>query len=364
MAELTPICDIFIHRDDRLHCAMPSAVRMPDGELLVAFRRAPDRRAFGVPLSHCDAASHLVLVRSRDEGESWTPEPELLFAHPLGGSQDPCLFLTDAGTLLCSGYGYLQAGDQWKNNDPLMVHHGPYLFLGGFLVRSRDGGFTWHGPIEPEALDINAGHDYRGLPYPPFNRGALAADGKGGIFWPVTAHRAGVRLTSSIELLHSGDDGLTWGHRATIARSESGEGLNESSLCRSADGDLLCFIRRIATDDFAVLLRSRDGGRSWTERVTAPWRGHPFHALTLPGGRILLTYGYRHAPIGIRARLLAPDASDFATAPEYILRDDGGSWDVGYPWSVLLDDRHALVVYYFNTGDGPRHIAGTVVEIG
>ncbi|MGI6519503.1 MAG: hypothetical protein ACOX2D_00010 [Fermentimonas sp.] len=30
------------------------------------------------------------MVRSRD-GETWTTEPELIYAHPFGGSQDPCL---------------------------------------------------------------------------------------------------------------------------------------------------------------------------------------------------------------------------------------------------------------------------------
>jgi hypothetical protein len=77
----------------------------------------------------------------------------------------------------------------------------------------------------------------------------------------------------------------------------------------------------------------------------------------------LLTYGYRHAPFGIRARILNAECTDFATAPEMVLRDDGGTTDLGYPWSVKLNDGQVLVVYYFNVGTGIQHIAGTILQI-
>jgi hypothetical protein len=46
-----------------------------------------------------------------------------------------------------------------------------------------------------------------------------------------------------------------------------------------------------------------------------------------------------------------------------VLRDDGGSGDLGYPWACQLADGRALVAYYFNRGDGTRHIAGTFLAI-
>ena len=93
------------------------------------------------------------------------------------------------------------------------------------------------------------------------------------------------------------------------------------------------------------------------------FKGHPLHALRLKDNRVLLTYGYRHAPLGIRARILNAECSDFSTAPEIVLRDDGGTTDLGYPWSVQLDERRVLVAYYFNVGRDIQHIAGTVLEI-
>jgi hypothetical protein len=93
------------------------------------------------------------------------------------------------------------------------------------------------------------------------------------------------------------------------------------------------------------------------------FQGHPLNALRLPDNRVLLTYGYRHEPFGIRARVLNAECTDFGTAPEIILRDDGGSKDLGYTWPVLLDSNRVLVAYYFNKENGTRHIAGSILEI-
>src|ERR1051325_904668 len=84
--------DVIIYEDAKFYASFPSIVRRPDGELLVAFRRAPERRILGEGgTSHTDPNSYLVLVRSVDGGKTWSRKPELIFAHPFGGSQDPCM---------------------------------------------------------------------------------------------------------------------------------------------------------------------------------------------------------------------------------------------------------------------------------
>jgi len=79
--------------------------------------------------------------------------------------------------------------------------------------------------------------------------------------------------------------------------------------------------------------------------------------------KTLLIYNYRHAPFSIRTRLLNAECTNFATAREIILREDGGNGDLGYPWAALISKNRALVVYYFNLRDGTRHIANTVLEM-
>src|SRR5258706_14475443 len=88
---LRKIEDVMIYRDARFHSAFPSVVRRPDGELVLAFRRAPDRRLLGeARYSHTDPTSYLMLTRSRDAGKTRST-PAIFYAHPFGGSQDPCM---------------------------------------------------------------------------------------------------------------------------------------------------------------------------------------------------------------------------------------------------------------------------------
>ena len=99
--------DMVIYKDDKFYSSFPSIVRRSNGELLVAFRRAPERRLLGErSTTHTDPNSYLMLVRSRDDGKSWSHEPELIYANPFGGSQDPCMVPLRDGSILCSSYGW------------------------------------------------------------------------------------------------------------------------------------------------------------------------------------------------------------------------------------------------------------------
>ncbi len=45
------------------------------------------------------------------------------------------------------------------------------------------------------------------------------------------------------------------------------------------------------------------------------------------------------------------------------MRDDGGSWDLGYPNSWLVDDRTIGTLYYFNAKDDPVQANGGVRHV-
>lgn len=343
------IKDVVIYRNPRFYSAFPSIVRRPDGELLVAFRRAPDRRRTGAAgYTHTDPNSNLVLVRSRDRGVTWTAEPELIWAHPEGGSQDPCMVQLRDGTILCSSYAWYQL--------PPAPERKPYAFLGGYLVRSRDGGRSWQGPIVPPPTPGVDAKDPFGAPLPSYNRGAMCQGRDGRLFWAV-AHQtpAGV---SGISLMISSDGGTTWTYSCPIA-ADAQIGFNETSLYETAKGDLVAFVRTEKHDDQTVIARSTDQGKSFRWEG-AGFQGHPHHAVRLPDGRVWLAYGYRHKPFGIRARVLNAECTDARTAEEIVLRDDGGSSDLGYPWAAVLPGGQLLTVYYFNRENGTREIAGTI----
>jgi hypothetical protein len=355
------IKDVVIYEDPMFYSSFPSVVKRPNGEVLVAFRRAPDRKIFSEKRSnHTDPNSYLMMIRSRD-GETWTREPDLIYAHPFGGSQDPCLLQLRDGTLLCASYGWaFVRPDGLPNLKKPVFQSGIGTFLGGYLVRSTDGGKKWEAPIYPPHIEPEINYNAYGKPVPSYNRGALYEGKSGRIFWAVAASDAPKK--TSVHLLTSDDKGLTWGYASPIA-VDSKVGFNETSVYETPKGDVVAFLRTANFDDQASIARSTDGGKTFSKWESMGFRGHPLNALRLPDNRVLLTYGYRHKPFGIRARILNAECTDFATAPEFVLRDDGGNTDIGYTWPVQLDKKRVLVVYYFNKDDGIRHIAGTILEI-
>lgn len=356
---------ISLYSDDVYYAAFPSIVARPDGELLVAFRRAPDRRRFFADrCTHTDPNSYLVLIRSRDLGRTWTREPELIYAHPCGGSQDPCMVQLRDGSLLVSSYAWMllpQEGVVHAAVEPRWQIYGwPFTFLGGYLMRSTDGGRSWQGPIIPPEGKGQARY-FPGVTIPGCNRGAMVQAGDGNLYWLVQRSLQSRPRHTQLGLLVSGDGGLSWEDRG-LAVTDEQVIFNETSLIQTRGGDLVAFIRTDRFADHGAVARSPDLGQTWE-----PWQdmgiiGHPYHAAQLPDGRVFLVYGYRHPPFGIRARVLDPECRRF-DVPELVLRDDGGNADLGYPWACVLPDGRVLAVYYFNQGDGVRYIAGTYVQV-
>ncbi|WP_421828503.1 sialidase family protein [Larkinella sp.] len=355
--------DFVIYKDERFYSSFPSIVKKPNGELLVAFRRAPDRKGFGEKgTNHVDPNSYLVALRSKD-GENWTKEPELIYSHAFGGSQDPCLIQLKNGDILCASYGwaFLRPDGMANLKKPYFEASGA-IFLGGYLVRSTDGAKTWQGPIYPTHItpEINFS-PLGGEPIPAYNRGALYEGKSGRIYWVVAASDSQSPKKTSNHLIVSDDKGLTWKYQSVVAIDDK-IAFNEASAYETPKGDIIGFLRTANMDDQACIARSTDGGKSF-KWESMGFQGHPMQATRLADNRVLLVYGYRHKPFGIRARILNAECTDFKTAPEIILREDGGNGDIGYPWSVQLDKKRVLVVYYFNLDNGTRQIAGSILEL-
>lgn len=112
------------------------------------------------------------------------------------------------------------------------------------------------------------------------------------------------------------------------------------------------------------LYASEDGGRTWRFVSRINDHGDVVDLKLLSDGRLLAVYGYRRPPFGIRAACSEDGGRTWG--PELILRDDGGSKDLGYPRVVETTPGEALAAYYFNEANDPngyeggiRHIAAT-----
>ncbi|MEJ6732433.1 MAG: sialidase family protein [Opitutaceae bacterium] len=356
--------DIVIYEDDGFHAAFPSVVKRPDGEVWVAFRRAPNRLLWGeTHNNHVDPNSYLMMVRSSD-GVTFSPEPELIYADAWGGSQDPCMLQLRDGTLLCMTYGWTFVRPEGIANLKAPVRNvgSGAIFNGGYYLRSEDGGEHWQGPMRAPHIEPELLRDPFGEPITAYNRGAAVEGKDGRLFWVAAAtDRISPHRTSN-HLMISEDKGLSWEYSTSVAVDDEVT-FNEASIYETPQGDLVAFLRTANFEDQACIARSTDGGRSFEPWQGMGWQGHPLHATRLPDDRVLLVYGYRHAPMGIRARVLNAECTDFATAPEIVLRDDGTTSDLGYPWSVMLDDKRVLVTYYINVDGGLQHIAGTILAL-
>ncbi|MGV3560243.1 sialidase family protein [Larkinella arboricola] len=355
--------DLVIYQDERFYSSFPSIIKKPNGEYLLAFRRAPDRKGFGEKgTSHVDPNSYLVAVRSKD-GENWTKEPELIYSHAFGGSQDPCLLQLKNGDILCASYGWaFLRPDGVENLKKPFFKGGDAYFLGGYLVRSTDGAKTWQGPIYPLHIEPEINYSpLGGTPIPAYNRGALYEGKSGRIYWVVASSDSNSPKKTSNHLIVSDDKGLTWKYQSVVAIDDKAS-FNEASAYETPKGDIIGFLRTADMDDQACIARSTDGGKSFKWEKMG-FQGHPMQAMRLADNRVMLVYGYRHKPYGIRARILNAECTDYKTAPEIVLREDGGNGDIGYPWSVQLDKNRVLVVYYYNLNNGTRHIAGSILEL-
>lgn len=359
---LRKIKDVIVYSDPGYYSSFPSVVVRSDGEILCAFRRAPSRKAlYGAPSDlHTDPNSYLVITRSRDNAETWMQEPDHLYAHPLGGSQDPCLLQLRDGTILCTSYAWAQTPEKFLTETTHTLKHPPYAFLGGYLLKSNDG-IKWSKPIIPPPTQGSSRLNALGKLCPSYNRGAMVEAADGSILWAVASRMQEQKHTSA-HLMRSRDKGENWSYVSPIA-ADPKISFSETSLVITKDNTLVAFLRTEKNGGRVAMATSTDNGITFTPWKDLGYHGIPQTAMRLPDDRILLVYGYRTPPFGVRARVLKPDVSDASTAPEVILREDGGNVDVGYPWPALMKDGRILVAYYLNRLNGQRHIAGTILEL-
>ncbi len=264
-------------------------------------------------------------ARSLDGGRTWTLESDLPFRHP--AKAPPPMPLTRPLDFTAPDFALMFRFGS--------IHVGPSWFY-----TTRDRARTWSGPyaFAVEGIErIATRTDLIVLgPRDCLMFGSAAkADGKEGrVFCARTT-----------------DGGLTWKLVSQIGPEPAGFAIMPSSL-RLKNGHIMTAIRRNEAGESGTidLWRSADLGAHWNYvgKAAVGLGGSPPQLLQLADGRVVLTYGYRRKPFGVRARI---SADGFTWGSEIVLRDDGLTGDLGYPRSVLRPDGKILTVYYFN---GPR----------
>ena len=362
-----------VYRNDNEFCGWPfycGLWKLPDGDLLVGFKRIQNAYGSAGEVSHLKLTvgqGDLYLIRSKDNGRSWDPN-SFLHVWRLNTTKD------EIAALGPENYGPEGPLDFTDRNVLVMSGTTPAFLKPdsrSWLRASSDGGRTWRRPIL----------------LPLCGLGSLTGHGS-----PMT-RSDGVQLLglstttqdgwTNRPLVYACSDGMEWRFLSFVTPAiEGGSAVSDrvagpvfgatrhfyTRLIQLTDSRILASLRFqrdahdvIWTDIFA----SDDGGRSWgfLSRVN-DW-GAPGDIVQMQDGRVACVYGYRVNLPGIRARISEDGGRTWGG--EIVLRDDGGSWDVGYPRVIEHEPGRLLAVYYINRRDDPiqmnggvRHIAQTV----
>lgn len=362
-----------VYRNDAEFCGWPFICgfwETGEGHYITAFQKKPAAYAKPEDVNHDEVAKigpKLVTIRSTDGGGSWdsnTLQPLFnLGQNPdelAGGSQDygsePPIDFSDRNVLVAAG----------STPDYFRPHSRAWIRV------STDGGRNWRRPILAPKVGLHSlsghasalvRHDGVSLVFMTTTdadgwnrRPVVYASVDGGAFWTFlsfmtpTTNDGAAEPDKTVQLRFGA-------HRFFYPRGiQLPSGRIIASIRCQRDPTSLLWTEMVGSDD---------GGRTWEFLSRVNDWGAPGDIVRMRDGRIACVYGYRIRPYGIRARL-SPDEGR-TWGPELVIRDDGGSWDLGYPRVVERPDGKLLTVYYMNRADDPiqmnggvRHIAQTI----
>lgn len=318
------------------HFAFPGVARLKNGDLAVVYREGT--------IHGNEPIGKISLSRSKDGGRTWLPRV-IAMDRPGVDDRDPTIFQMSDGTVL--------------------------LVSADYLCTSVDFAQTWSQP----------------RPTPVFGPKGAVEDEEGNIVYgglkrvvqdrfTVIAGRPAHLQANSV--YRSRDKGRSWELVGIGTYTLYKEGpldyvwYDEPFMC-VVPGKFWVFASRVDLDGYARITRSSDRGRTWEPISKTPVWGYPQHLLPLRDGRLLMTYGYRRPPWGVRACLSRDQGKTWDIQNEIILRMDGGTpegqkskvsdGDLGYPVSVQLEDGSIFTVYYLNQAGSNCFIAGTFWQL-
>lgn len=354
---------VVVLRDDTQYYITPWLERLKNGDLAVTVREAHARTSAFT--GHVDPTARGVLVRSKDGGKTWPGKT--VFddeTYRFSQTQDvPFRQLRD-GTLLATIYS-------WAVSPLPMRFPGTrpfsYTFEGLSTLVSRDNGETWSARRPLTVKDL-----------PPLSTRVPPVELPDGTLvmavYDEGPKRSGLDW-SRCWAIRSNDRGLTWHSPALIAEDPNHlRNFEEPSLVRLKSGKLLTMIRITSgrsplrpdsVEGYLWQSESNDDGRTWSKPVKTSIWGYPADVIELKDGRLLCTYGYRQKPFGVRAVISRDAGKTWDIDRAIVLRDDGGTRDLGYPSSVEFPDGRVLTVYWMNHEkpddwkSATRYVAGT-----
>ena len=313
-------------------------------EILVGFEvgyfRASDR---GHSIDYTRPAEH-VLARSLDGGETWAIEkPDGL--RPPPGEKVAGVPTGDTGKPLQD----CQGGIDFTNPNFALTARMTSINDGvSRYYYSMDRGKSWEGPCR----------------LPNFGQPGIAArtdyivNGKHDMMMFLTAAKSN-RKEGRVIAVSTKDGGKTWNFVSFVTPEPEGD--DYAIMPATVRLDRHTLLTAVRYRKFIDTYLSKDDGGTW-ERLGRPapeTGGNPASLLKLRDGRLAMVYGKRLEPFGIRARTSGDQGRTWSE--EIVLRQDGGSWDLGYPRTVQRKDGKLVSIYYYNTPEHRERFIGATI---
>ena len=289
----------------------PVLIQLDNKELVAALRGGD---------MHVGVRGRLDWVRSTDGGKTWTART--LVDSPMD-DRNPAVGQLKDGSVLVSYIVDKSYGPDGKRLKTLIRD-------GLYTVRSFDRGKTWQFPVKsPITTELGAS---------PYGKIIQLSDGT--VLLNVYYERGPGHQHETSLVYRSKDGGQTWGDPTVIA-----DNYNETGLL-VLPGDRILAALRSHAGAFLATSFSNDKGRTWSEprKITSNME-HPADVILLKDGRLLLVYGERNRPFGIRAMLSKNLGQDWDPRV-VILAADAHSTDCGYPSSVETEPGRIVTMYY------------------
>lgn len=321
------------------HFAFPGVAQVGNGDLLAVCREGD---------AHVCPRGRIVLSRSTDLGRTWSPR-EVIYDTP-SDERDPAIITLGDGTVVCS----FNTWDSWRASPSLrskypaetahMDQVGWGKYSGSWIMVSTDQGRAWserrkapvfspHGPVQ--------GPD-------------------GALYWVGSEGRDGAEITA---IWRTADLGVKWERFSEVCYGPA-EGdptatimWDEPNMVFLPGNRALCTLR-VECGGNVWQAASSDGGRTWGWPRKLPVWGFPQQLCALSDGRLLMGYGYRREPLGVRACLSSDQGRTWHLEREIVFRHEGGNGDLGYPYTIQLADGSLYTVYYYNDPGSDCYIEG------
>lgn len=311
-----------------------SFIRLKDGSILFGYTE------FNSSGREDEDIAHIVAIKSRDDGESWS-DKFILFEKP-----------EDAVNIMCLSFLRMANGDIGA----FYIVKNPDGSDDIVLSRSGDEGATWSSPM-------SCIHGILESDYYILNNDRVIYTSAGRIILPMACHtiHADVNYFTPGFLLfvYSDDDGATWQKSESVLKCpfpSDHNGFQEPGVYEKGDGTLWCYIRTGIGCQFECF--STDGGKIWSDPQPNIFFSSPCSPMLVKQCDELTVAVFNPVP----EHILRDDEKEFWGRTPYVMavsKDNGTSFSQkdlyyiendlnnGYCYPAILEcDGGFLLAYY------------------